>query len=155
MPGVGGYESGGPGVRQRHRGSEMMEGIVGKLLGPPRHKAPDTSLCHRCENREVMTEYARLTGWEIGQGITEAAPAMPDSSVKVYKIARCKADKVGVIGQLVRDEQGRAMKGQHPFGPKNNRAPVLTCREMRMNGCKAGELFEGPAECNSQENNNG
>lgn len=99
----------------------------------------NTAKCLSCRNRVTTTEYARLTGWDIAEGRNVAVG--DENMVKVYRIERCKADVVEV-GRPSRDENGKARPLEHPFGKKEH-GPVLTCREMKMNGCRRDELYQG------------
>lgn len=98
-----------------------------------------TAKCRSYKNRVTTTEYARLTGWDLAEGAR--IEKGEESTVKVYHIERCKADVVRV-GSPSRDENGKPRPLEHPFGRKEQ-GPVLTCREMRMNGCREDELYQG------------
>lgn len=115
----------------------MTAGVVMRFA--PKAVKVDTTKCRSCRNRLTTTEYARLTGWDLAAGATVATGE--ENTVKVYRIDRCKADIVP-RGQLCRDEDGKVKPMEHPFG-KKERGPVLTCREMRMNGCREDELYQG------------
>lgn len=87
--------------------------------------------CITCKHRHVYTEKAAKTRLVevVNDSTGEVTYAVEEYDVKAILLPRCLADRVDL------------RKHKHPFGPEE-RGPILTCREMLLNGCRNYKLWE-------------
>ena len=86
--------------------------------------------CITCKHRHVYLEKAAKTRpiERIDEKTGEVSYETEEYEVKAILLPRCLKDKV-------------AAKKPHPFGIGES-GPVLTCREMLLNGCRNFNLWE-------------
>lgn len=95
-------------------------------------QAPDVNRCATCRNLIVTADAPRMVKVfdEYGKLLTGPKPDK-DTKPLVFEVARCRVDTV------IRLVDGKPA----PFWDHNT--PIRTCREMQLDECRGGKLYEG------------